>query len=166
MCANSFKRYKWQPTLSWQAHQLFGLVGCTVSLVLCCLTLISMRFFIPLSGSLWTCGIWEAVHWCSNVVCFQLQGCRNRAPSHSDSASRNAEESPNKDTGQAVGTVWALLSSEQMSPQRGHLPNLLFCNKISPCAVPALWMVSCWQIKSKAYSLRNTEGNHCGWEGR
>lgn len=35
----------------------------------------------------------------------QPKGCRNRAPSHSDSAFRNAEESPNKDTGHAVSTV-------------------------------------------------------------
>ena len=35
----------------------------------------------------------------------KLRGCRNRAPSHGDSAFRNAEESPNKDTSQAVSTM-------------------------------------------------------------
>lgn len=120
---------------------LLGHVGSSVHLILCLLNLISKRPFMSHSESLGTCGIWEAVHQHSHGVCSKLQGCRNRAPSHSDSAFRNAEECPNKDTGQAFSTMRALLRSEQMSPQRKHLwlPKLLLilCNKIFS------WCCSC-----------------------
>lgn len=50
----------------------------------------------------------------------KLRGCRNRAPSHGDSAFRNAEESPNKETSQAVSTMWPLLSLGAKCHPRGN----------------------------------------------
>lgn len=71
-----------------------------------------------------TCGIWEAVPLRLLQSFLKCQGCWNRAFSHSDSSFRNAEESPNKDTTRAVGTMPLLLSSEKMSCLRSHWLNL------------------------------------------
>lgn len=77
-----------------------------------------------------TCGIWEAVPQTLPWGFLKLQECWNRALSHSDSSFRNAEESPNKDTTWAVGTMPLLLCSEGNVMPEKSLTRPCFCNKI------------------------------------